>query len=189
MIRELVEKNRSYRRFDGAAALDRETLRDLVGLARLAPSAANLQPLKYLLSWTPETNASIFPHLAWAGYLEDWDGPEAGERPTGYIVILADKTIAEEVRWDHGIAAQTILLGAAEKGFGGCMIASVERGKLREALALPDRYEILLVVALGRPAERVIVESVGDDGDIRYWRDETGIHHVPKRPLDDLILE
>ena len=158
-------------------------------MARLTPSAANLQPLKYILSWTPERNALVFPHLAWAGYLEDWDGPAEGERPAGYVIVLGDKTLAEEVRWDHGIAAQTILLGAAETGLAGCMIASVERPKLRDALSIPERYEILLVIALGRPAERVVIETAGDDGDIRYWRDEEGIHHVPKRPLDELILD
>ena len=189
MFRELVEKNRSIRRFDEKTPLDGDTLRELVGLARITPSAANLQPLKYMLSWTPERNALVFPHLAWAGYLEDWDGPAEGERPAGYVIVLGDRTIAEEVRWDHGIAAQTILLGAAEKGLAGCMIASVERAKLREALAIAERFEILLVLALGRPAERVVIERTGDDGDIRYWRDEAGIHHVPKRPLDELILD
>ncbi|OPY84537.1 MAG: putative NAD(P)H nitroreductase YodC [Syntrophus sp. PtaU1.Bin208] len=188
MLRELVLKNRSYRRFEENEPLSEETLRELVDLARLSPSAANLQPLRFLLSADSEKNARIFPCLAWAGYLKDWPGPSEGERPSAYIVILGDTSIARSFGCDHGIAAQTILLGTAERGLGGCMIASIKREALRQALNIPEQYEILLVLALGRPRETVVLESLGPDGSIRYWRDEEGVHHVPKRPLTELIL-
>ena len=157
-------------------------------LARCSGSAANLQPLKYTLSCGPERNAAIFPHLVWAGYLEDWDGPAEGERPSAYIAILGDTEIAPSFGCDHGIAAQSILLGATEKGLGGCMVGSIDRKGLRKTLGIADRYEILLVLALGKPRETVVVDPVGASGDIRYWRDSAGTHHVPKRPLDEIIV-
>jgi nitroreductase len=189
MIKELVSRNRSYRRFDQQIPIDRETLRELVDLARLSASVANRQPLKYCLSHDPYTNDQIFPHLGWAGYLQDWPGPAEGERPAAYILLLADTEITKNVGCDHGIAAQSILLGAVEKGLGGCMIGAFHRQNLQKALKLPTRYELLLVIALGKPKETVVIETVGPDGDIKYWRDADGVHHVPKRPLDDLIVE
>jgi len=188
MIGELIRRNRSYRRFYQDFVIGLDTLRELVDLARLSASAANMQPLRYVLSCDPPPNALIFPHLEWAGYLRDWPGPSEGERPSAYIIILSDTEISRSIGCDHGIAAQSILLGATEKGLGGCMIASIEREKLHEALKIPLCYEIILVLALGKPKETVIIETVGPDGDIKYWRDSEGKHHVPKRSLDDIII-
>lgn len=189
MLRKLFEKSRSYRRFYQDAAIDLSTLRELIDLARLSPSVRNLQPLKYILSADPAKNALIFPNLAWAGYLADWDGPVEGERPSAYIIILGDSLIAKSVQWDHVIVSQSMLIGATEKGFGGCMIGAINRENLRKALSIPERYEILLVLALGKPRETVVIEKVGPDGNIRYWRDENQVHHVPKRDLDEMILD
>jgi nitroreductase len=189
MLRDLVEKNRSYRRFYQNEEISYETLLDLIDLSRLTPSAANKQPLRYIVSHYPEKNAMIFSHLAWAAYLSDWKGPEDGERPAAYIVMLSDMTVMKHVDCDHGIAAQTILLGAVERGLGGCIIANIRREELRIALNIPVEYEIKLAIALGRPREIVKIEPIKEDGDIRYWRDDTHIHHVPKRHLKDLILD
>ena len=189
MFRQLIKNNRSYRRFDQSADIDRNTLIELVDLARCSASGSNRQPLKFYLSWLAERNAVIFPHLAWAGYLKDWSGPAEGERPSAYIIILGDKEISQSFGVDHGIAAQSILLGATEKGYGGCMIASIKRPALRADLGIEPRFEILLAIALGRPAEEVVLEEVGLDGDIRYWRDAEESHHVPKRSLDEIVLE
>lgn len=188
MLRDLVERNRSYRRFDEGHAVDKATLSELVDLARLTPSSANLQPLKYLISAHPDGNAVIFPHLRWAGYLADWPGPPEGERPSAYIVILRDNHIFKGTSCDHGIAAQTILLGATERGLGGCMIGNIDMEGLREDTGIEDHLEILLVLALGKPAEEVRLEPVGADGDMKYWRDEEGVHHVPKRSLEEIII-
>ncbi len=185
---EIIRRNRSYRRFDESVRIDMATLLGLVDLARLSASGANLQPLKYILSTDPETNALIFPRTAWAAYLKDWSGPAEGERPTAYVIILGDTTIKDSFGCDHGIAAQSIMLGAVEKGFGGCVIGSIDRGSLRQELQIPEQYEILLVLALGRPAEQVEIEELGADGNIRYYRDETGVHHVPKRSIEELIV-
>jgi nitroreductase len=188
MIEELILRNRSYRRFYQEVAISLDTLKDLVDLARLSASGANRQPLKYILSADAETNAAIFECLAWAGYLKDWPGPEEGERPTAYVVVLGDTEISRSFGVDHGIAALSILLGATERGLGGCIIASIQRDRLRQVLGIAPRYEILLVLALGKPKEVVVVEPLGSEGDIRYWRDERGVHHVPKRSLVDIIV-
>lgn len=187
-IRELVVRNRSCRRFDQSVPVTRQTLEELVDLARLSPSAANLQPLKYILSCESEMNARIFPHLAWAGYLKNWPGPSEGERPAAYIIILGDTQISRSAGCDHGIAAQTMLLGAVERGLAGCMIGLIRRDDLRAELEISAQYEILLVIALGQPREKAVVEAVGSEGDIKYYRDEAGTHHVPKRALDEVIL-
>ncbi len=183
----LIARTRSYRRFDESFRITRETLERLVNLARLSASAANRQPLRFLLYTTPEECAGIFPKTAWAGYLKEWEGPEPGERPSGYIIILGDTTVTEGFGVDPGIAAQSIMLGATTLGLGGCMIASVKREELRKELTIPGRYDILLVLALGKPVEKVVIDDITGD-DIKYWRDEEGTHHVPKRRLEDLIL-
>jgi nitroreductase len=185
-LRELIEKNRSYRRFDQSAGITTAQLEKWIELARFSASGRNMQPLKYALSTGKALNDQIFSHLAWAGYLTDWDGPAEGERPVAYIAVLHDKQVSEKYFCDDGIAMQSILLGAAEDGYGGCIIGSVNRKKVAELLKLPAHLEILWMVALGKPAEKVMVEDA-DGENIRYWRDENDIHHVPKRRLNDLI--
>jgi nitroreductase len=133
-------------------------------------------------------NARIFPCLSWAAYLKDWPGPGPGERPAAYIVILGDTAIQADCDRDLGIAAQSIMLGATARGLGGCMLAAVNRRELARILGPLQGLEILLVLALGTPREEVVVEPVGPDGDIRYWRDERGVHHVPKRRLEEIIV-
>lgn len=188
MLKELVLKNRSYRRFYEDDRIEPDTLRHLVDLARLSSSGANLQSLKYALSADPERNARIFATLGWAGYLKDWPGPEEGERPSAYIIMLFDRSIANTCFWDHGIAAQSIMLGAVEQGLGGCMFGNVDKDALRQVLGLDGKFEILMVLALGTPKEEVRLVPLPSDGDIRYYRDADGVHYVPKRSLDDIIL-
>jgi nitroreductase len=188
MITELVKENRSCRRFFEDHPIEPETLKAFVNLARMSASGANLQPLKYILSCDPSKNAEIFSCLTWAGYLKDWPGPAEGERPAAYIVVLGDTSISESAGCDHGIAAQTILLGAREKGLAGCMLGSIDRNALRDSLNIPSQLKILLVLAIGKPREQVVLETVGSDNSIRYWRDNEGVHHVPKRKLEDIIV-
>ena len=186
MLSDLIRKTRSFRRFKEDATIDIETLRYFVDLARLGGSARNMQPLKYVLVNAPALNAEIFPHLGWAGYLKEWPGPGEGERPAAYIFCLLDKRLSNEAGCDLGIATQNILLGAAEKGLGGCRIASFSPG-LCDVLDLADHLELLLVVALGNPLETVLLEGQEPGGNIHYWRDADGVHHVPKRSLQDII--
>jgi len=187
-LKDLIFKTRSYRRFDESQNIDLKTLEALIDLARLSASGANRQPLKYLIYNTAYDCKRIFPSILWAAYLKDWPGPDKGERPTGYIIILGDKSITEAFGVDHGIAAQSIMLGATEAGLGGCMIASIKREELRKELQIPDKYDILLILALGKPIENIIIDNI-KDGDVKYWRDNEKNHHVPKRSLTDLIIK
>lgn len=187
MLKELILRNRSYRRFDQSERISEDQLKDWVDLARYSASARNAQPLKYFLSTDETLNAQIFEHLAWAGYLVHWKGPREGERPSAYIVMLHDTLIPGNYLCDDGIAAQSILLGAVEAGCGGCIIHSVNRNKLKEVLKLADQFEIIQVLALGKPAETVVLDEM-QGGDVKYWRDENEVHHVPKRSLEEIII-
>ncbi len=186
-VRELVEKNRSIRIFKPSPAPTRAQLESWVDVARISASGGNLQPLAYYLSADEATNDKVFATLRWAGYLTDWAGPTAGERPTGYVVLLRDNDVTNNFIVDHGIASEIIRMAAFEEGFGSCLIGSVDRPKLREALGISNRYELLVVLALGAPGERVVLETASG-GNIRYWRDGHGALHVPKRALRDILV-
>jgi nitroreductase len=187
-IKDLVTKTRTYRRFDESYNIEYKTLEQLIGLARLSASGANRQPLKFVIVNTPEVCKRLFPYTAWAGYLKEWPGPEPGERPAAYIIILGDTSISESFGVDHGIAAQNIMLGATEAGIGGCIIGSIRREELRKEFKIPGQFEILLVLALGKPIEKVVIEEM-KNGNVIYWRDDDRTHHVPKRSLDEIILK
>lgn len=189
MIKELVYKNRSFRRFHQNDNIPMETLEELVDLARHSACGANLQSLKYILSCDPQTNELIFKRLGWAAYLKDWKGPAEGEKPAAYVVLMGDTSIYKNFFCDHGIACQSMLLGAVEKGLGGCILASVNRDELRKDLSIDDKLEILLVLALGRPSEEVKLEYIESGESIKYWRDKNGVHRVPKRPLEEIIIQ
>ena len=186
MIRDLIQKNRSYRRFDSNVKLSAEQISQWIDLARMSASGRNMQPLKYAIVTQPEVCAKIFPFLGWAGYLSDWKGPAESERPVAYVAVLKDRLVSENHYCDDGIAIQSILLGAVEDGFGGCIIGSVNKSKVSRILQLPENLEILWLIALGKPAEKVEMET--SNGDIKYWRDNESVHHVPKRPLDEIIV-
>jgi len=187
-LEELIVRNRSYRRFDNSKPLGIDVLRDLVNVARRTPSAGNLQPLKYVLVADRDGCARLFPHLAWAGALKDWDGPAEGERPMAYVIVLCDTAISKDPGCDHGIACQSMLLAAAERGLGGCMLGAIQREAIRKDFRIPEQHDILLVVAMGFPAETCVLEEARPGGDVRYYRDAQSVHHVPKRPLDEVIL-
>lgn len=184
---DLILRNRSYRRFDQKHRIEKETLTELVNLARLSASGANRQPLKFMVFNSENDCKKIFPSTMWAGYIENWDGPVQGERPSAYIIILGDRSVTEGFGVDHGIAAQSIMLGATEIGLGGCIIGSIKKDDLRKTLKIDDKYAILLILAIGKPVETVVIENVIND-DIKYWRDDQGVHHVPKRNLDEMVL-
>ncbi|WP_319501651.1 nitroreductase family protein [uncultured Draconibacterium sp.] len=187
MIKELITRNRSYRRFDEAEKISSEQITKWIDLARLSASGRNAQPLKYAIINKPEMCAKIFPFLGWAGYLTNWKGPAEGERPVAYVAVIKDRNIAENHYCDDGIAMQSILLGATEDGFGGCMIGSVNKARVAKLLGLDEKLELLYIIALGKPAETVVIDEA-KNGEIKYWRDENGVHHVPKRPIDEIVI-
>jgi nitroreductase len=186
-LKSLILRNRSYRRFEESHEINREALLEMIDAARVSGSARNAQPLKYFLSCDRELNERIFLHLEWAGYLQAWPGPAPGERPSAYIVQLHDTTLGSNYFCDDGIAAQSILLTAVEMELGGCIIASVKREALAAELNLPEHLKIIQVIALGKPAEQVVLEEM-KEGDIKYWRDDNEVHHVPKRSLNELLV-
>jgi nitroreductase len=188
MLKNLIKQNRSYRRFYQKEKIETTLLYNWIDLARLSASAKNMQALKYFVSNKEEINSKIFETLAWAGYLKEWKGPVEGERPAAYIVISLDKNITENNYCDHGIATQSILLGAVESGYGGCIIAAINKNKLAKIINLPNKHEILLVLALGKPKETVELYEIDNNEDIKYWRTKEMIHKVPKRKLKDIII-
>lgn len=189
-LKDLVYSCRTYRRFYEEAVISSKELEELVELARMTASSSNSQPLKYAVYCKKEDNEIIFETLTWAGALTDWDGPEVGERPSGYILVLSDLSLGQKRPVDVGIVSQTIMLGAVEKGYGGCMLMSVQRTKLAENLGIDlKNYAIELVLALGKPKETVTVVPVGEDGDVKYYRDEQQVHCVPKRSLEEVLYK
>jgi nitroreductase len=188
---ELIKKTRSYRRFDEHRRIADDDLRQLIDLARLGGSARNQQPWQYMLVTDAELCALVFPHIGWAGYLSDWKGPDQGERPSAYILCLLNrdwlKGSEKEAQFDLGIATQNLLLGAMEKGIGGCRIGSISP-RLADCFEIPANHELSMVIALGYPAEKVMITDLPAVDDIKYWRDESDVHFVPKRALEDIII-
>lgn len=191
MLKDLLKKSRSYRGYDESRIFTKDELMELVECTRLCPSSSNMQPLKYYLAWKKEDVEKIQMMTRWAGAITDRKLPYEGMCPTAFIVICQDTRISENTTAflkDVGIVAQTMLLAAAEKGLGGCMIGSFNKEGVRESLGLADHLVPHLVVALGAPAEVIELEDAPEGGSVKYYRDEKDVHHVPKRMLSELIL-
>ncbi|HEY3323543.1 MAG TPA: nitroreductase family protein [Planctomycetota bacterium] len=185
---ELIVRNRSYRRFQQNQRIEHKTLVELVDIARRTPCGGNRQPLRYAIVQQPEKCAQLFAHLRWAALLRGWGGPKEGERPAAYILILNDTTVSTHSDTEVGIAAQSMSLAATERGLGGCMIGSIDRAKVVQEFAIPDQYQLALVLALGVPAETCVLEAAEIGGSVAYYRDATGVHHVPKLPLSEVLI-
>ncbi len=192
MLRDLVLQNRSYRTFDESDPVTREMLLEWVDNARLTPSAVNAQPLKYRLVDTKEGVEKVLPHTAWAGALKDITLPPEGKHPTAFVVICHDTTVRENPassEKDVGIAAMTLLLSATEAGYGGCMIGAFNRDRVGEVLRIPEKYVPVLLVALGKPDELVFLTEPKDKDNVIYYRDDHNLHFVPKRKLEDILID
>ncbi len=187
-IRDLIEKTRSYRRFDNTAPLSRETLLDILDASRLTPSGANLQSIRYLPVTAPDEVGFITEKVKWAAYLTDWQGPSEGEAPTAWVLLLSPSEKAAPMI-DLGITAQTILLSATALGYGGCMFLSIDRPAIAERLGVRDDMRIDLAIALGKPSEEVLLTEIGAGDDLRYYRDGNDRHVVPKLSLSDRLYE
>ena len=190
-MQEIIAKTRTFRRFIEKERISLDTLYELIDLARLGGSARNGQPWQYMVANSPEICEKIFPFLGWAGYLTDWKGPVAGERPSAYVLCFLNRNWLKgpesEAQFDLGVATQNLLLGAMEKRIGGCRIGAFNPN-LASLFKVPDHLELSLVVALGKPRETVIIEECKDNDDIRYWRDANEVHHVPKRSFKSCLL-
>jgi nitroreductase len=188
MIKDLLLSNRSYRRFDNSLKIDSETMETLIDSARLTCSARNAQPLRFIYSINDDVNKQIFSTLSWAGALKNWDGPEEFERPSGYIIVTTKQANIKWTMFDCGAMSQSILMTARENGLGGCILGAVSREKLSEIISLEPENEIMVVIAIGKPIEKVVIEEMQND-ECNYWRDAEKTHHVPKRNLTDLITK
>lgn len=190
MIREIVEKNRSYRKFHEEVGVSQETLKELVNLARLSGCGMNMQSLRYMLITDRADREKVYPYIKWAAFLKDWGGPKEGQRPSAFILLLKDTgKNSFVVQTDMGIACQSILLGAVDKGLGGCIIGALDKDKLREAFGISEELELQYVIAIGKPDQNVMIDDIELGQDTKYWVDKDGNHHVPKIRLEDIIIE
>jgi len=185
-VYDLILKRRTIRKFK-QQKIDKSILEKLANAARFAPSAANLQPLKYAIVEEKEKVDTVFQHVRWAGYIAPDGTPEESERPVAFIIILLDNRIKKGYYdMDVGAAAQNIMLAAQEEGIGTCWICSVNRDEIKSLFKIPDEFDVSSVIALGYPAESPVVED--ENGSIKYYKDESGVLHVPKRRLEDVML-
>ncbi|MCS7138544.1 MAG: nitroreductase family protein [Crenarchaeota archaeon] len=186
-VYEAAVKRRTIRKFL-QKPIPIETLMKLLNAARLAPSAGNLQPCEYVLVTDKALLDSVFSTLKWARYIAPEGTPKEGERPVAYVVVMVNTRKAREGgEIDCAAAIENMILTAWEEGIGSCWIASIDKERLREILSIPDYCKICFVVALGYRAEEPIVEDMEGD-DVKYWKDEKGVLHVPKRKLSDIVF-
>ena len=190
MIREIIEKNRSYRKFHEEVEVSQETLKELVNLARLSGCGMNMQSLRYMLVTDRADREKVYPYIKWAAFLKDWGGPKEGQRPSAFILLLKDTgKNSFVVQTDMGIACQSILLGAVDKGLGGCIIGALDKDKLREAFGISEELELQYVIAIGEPDQNIMIDEIELGQDTKYWEDKDGNHHVPKIRLEDIIIK
>ena len=190
MLIDLIKANRSYRGYNHSRPVTKDELLKMVEAARLCPSSVNIQPLRYFLACDPAIVATIQSHTRWAKGLPDIHLPHPGKEPTAFIVICQDTSIDANLsrfQRDVGIVAQTMLLTAVEMGLGGCMIGNFNAGSLHDAIGLDEPIHPLLIIAIGKPDEEVILTDVVN-GKTGYYRDEQDRHYVPKRKLEDLVI-
>ncbi|HOO26252.1 MAG TPA: nitroreductase family protein [Clostridiales bacterium] len=189
MLLDLLKKTRSYRNFDPKQEVKKDDLLEIINHCRFAPSAVNRQPVRFAYAYKKEDCERIFPNLAWAGMIKVNKPPYPGNEPTAYILLCYDTELSKDSpEVDMGIYAQTLVLSAAEKGLGACILGSINKPALSDIFGLPENWVPRLIVALGGPNEEIVLTDAVD-GDTRYYRDEKGTHYVPKRPLEEIARE
>ena len=192
MFIDLVKANRSYRGYDESRKVTRDELLSLVELARISPSSLNAQPLKYYIAYEKEKVEIIQARTKWAAGLPKLNLPYEGKRPTAFIVICQDLNIVpaiEKYQKDVGIVAQTMLLGATELGLGGCMIGNFSQDEMKKAIGVSENLQPVLVIGIGKPMENIVLTEVSENESMKYYRDENDTHYVPKRKLQDIVVE
>ena len=185
-IYEAIISRRTIRKFD-QKKIDPEILKKIVNAGRLAPSAANLQPLEYLIIDDEDLKKKVFPNIAWAGYIKPEGDPGEDERPAVYIIILADKKINPAPERDIGASVENMNLVAEEEGMGCCWIAAFKKKEINSIISVPSNLSAELILAVGYPLEKPVTEDIEKDYSIKYYKDEFGILHVPKRRLEDIL--
>ncbi len=191
MLKDLVLKNRSYRGYDHSVQIPEKDLLELVDLTRYVASSINHQVLKYKIVTDKELVSKIQEQTVWAKALPEIRLPYKGTEPVAFVVICIDHNLTRaDVVYlrDVGAVAQTMLLGAVEKGFGGIMIGSFSKTNVKQILDLPDNLEPNLVVAFGKPDEEIVLTDCKDGKTIYYRSPDGKTHYVPKRPLDEIVV-
>lgn len=183
-VYETILSRRSIRRFQ-QKPINTELLRKFVNAARVAPSAANLQPLEFFIVTEKDMCSKIFETIGWAGYIKPAWKPDKNERPTAYIVILVKDITNRYYLRDVGLASENIVLAAEEEHIGSCILCKIEKNKIQEMLKIPDTLHVDSLIALGYKAEQAVVEDFKDS--VKYWRDKNEVLHIPKRKLEDII--
>ena len=183
-VYKAIMSRRSIRRFK-QKTISVEVLKKLVDAGRLAPSAANLQPLEFFIVRDKKICSQLFETISWAGYIKPKWTPVEGERPTGYIVMLVKDSKNPWYLRDVSLASENIVLTAESEGLGSCILCKIDKEKIRSILKIPETYIIDSLIALGHKAEESVVEDYS--GFVEYWRDEKQVMHVPKRKLEDVI--
>lgn len=189
-LKDLVIKNRSARSFDGNFKLELDDIFDFVDTARLTASAVNRQPLKYFVTNDKEKILEITNSVVFGGGFKGLKLPGRGNEPSAYVVICADKDLKYNDKLtciDLGIASQTLVLAAAEKGISSCSFGSFNEKKIRKLFNIKENLEILLAIALGKSIEHAEIVEIEEGESTSYYR-ENGIHFVPKRKLKDIII-
>jgi len=184
-VYEAILARRTIRRFDEEKRIPMEILEKLVNAGRLAPSAANLQPWEFIVVNEKSLCDAIFPYLKWAGYIAPHGTPPPGRRPAAYIVLVANPSINKKWQHDFGACAENIMLAALEMGIATCWLGSINRKKIKELLKIPEDREVDTIIALGYPMERSVIEDGRED--VKYWKDENGVMHVPKKGVEKLL--
>jgi nitroreductase len=184
MIYEKITQRRTIRRFE-PRSIPKKALERCVDAARLSPSARNSQPLKFVVVDDKVLLRKVFPTVKWAGSIPDYKLSD-NEGPQAYVIILLDTKIRDEACHDVGIAAMSISMVASEEGLGSCIMGAVDRDSLRNVLKISEDLRIELVVSLGYPAHKSKVEEM-KNGNVKYWMDEEGTFHVPKRDLKSIL--
>lgn len=187
-FKKLLKSDRTIRRFINSKKIGIDRLQQLVELTRYCASGRNAQPLRYRIVADENECASVYPLLKWAGYYQDWDGPEPAERPAAYLIQCLDTSFGADPLCDDGLQLQAMTLGARTLGMGCCIIKAFNAPALAETLGIDPRFAPRYVLAIGFPAETPELTEIGPDGDFRYFRRPDGQHCVPKRPLADLII-
>ncbi|MCX6563666.1 MAG: nitroreductase family protein [Candidatus Aminicenantes bacterium] len=182
---DLIVSRRSIRQF-GSKPVGRDILTKIVNAGRLAPSAANLQPLEFVVIDEEALKKEIFACLKWASAIAPRGNPRPGHEPQAYVAVLVNSRIRDKMyEYDVGAAIENMSLAALEEGIAGCWLISIDKPKTIELLNIPDSHKLDSILALGYPGQVSKAEDFVDS--TKYWQDEDFTFHVPKRKLENVL--
>jgi nitroreductase len=182
-ISESIKKKRTIRLYK-QKKISYKILEDCVDSARLSSSARNAQPLEYIIIDDEKILKNLLPFIRFGGFITEDKKAKPGFEPTALIIILVKKGFEQYSAYDVGIAAQNISLVAFENKIGTCMMGAIDKENIKKELKVPDSYLVDLVITLGYPAEKPLVEE--KDQEPRYER-KNDIFYVYKKELKKVL--